>query len=175
MKIIVIGPGMNELIVDDEDYERVAALKPFVSTQGYAIYRRSERYKNGEKKTGLLHGLIIGEHPAKVVDHINGNKLDNRRENLRIVTQVENQANRHRANKNNTSGWRGVFAPPRLAGFARPWTASIVANGKQIFLGNFATMDEAIVARQQAELKYFGELCPLPPGREFSDWGGMEC
>lgn len=94
--------------------------------------------------------------PRTHVDHINGDKLDNRRANLRVVTCQTNQANRRYPNKNNTSGARGVGYIAAL----NKWRAQIMSNRKTIHIGLFPTKEEAIKARKQAELAYYGETCP---------------
>jgi hypothetical protein len=82
-----------------------------------------------------------------IVDHKNGDQLDNRLENLRLATQPENARN-HRIQRNNTSGKSGVRFERTYPG-RKKWIAKI---GKpSIFLGRFLTKDEAIAARDEAE------------------------
>lgn len=87
---------------------------------------------------------------------INGDQLDNRRCNLRIVTLQQNGWNRHKIGKLNTSGHNGVGFDKRLG----VWKARIGFNGKAIHLGTFLTVEEAAAARRAAELKYYGEFAP---------------
>ena len=87
-----------------------------------------------------------------VVDHINLNPLDNRKMNLRICTKQQNEMNRPLRN-NNTSGITGVS----LYKQTNKWRAYIEYNQKYIHLGLFDTKEDAIKARKQAEIKYFGE------------------
>jgi hypothetical protein len=101
----------------------------------------------------------MGRHPGMHVDHVNGDKLDNRRTNLRVVTNAQNQINRHALNRNNKTGLRGVNYTPHLSP-SKPWRAQITANRKNVHLGLFATRDEALVARRQAERELYGEACP---------------
>jgi hypothetical protein len=84
------------------------------------------------------------------VDHINGNTLDNRKENLRILSQKDNIRNRHRLHKDNTTGVNGVVP------FGKKYIAHIKHNYKKIHLGVFSTISEAKEARTQAELKLWG-------------------
>jgi len=173
MKTIVIGrTRKGVVIVDDQDYVRISKLKLFVTTQGYVGYEGHQLHGKRPRRY-LLHNLLVGKHSSKEVDHINGNKLDNRRENLRVTTHHVNQVNRHRQSDRNTSGVRGVYFKPSDSRI-KPWWAHICVNRKHLALGNFATIEEATLARQYAELKYYGELCPIP-GREFKEWGGMGC
>jgi hypothetical protein len=101
----------------------------------------------------LLHRVIMG-FPAMQVDHINGNGLDNRRCNLRLVTHSENQMNRKGPAKQGTSGARGVSFN-KAAG---KWIAYIHAGGKHIYLGRFADKDSAIAARVEAAAKFHGDF-----------------
>jgi len=71
----------------------------------------------------------------ELVDHINGNKLDNRRENLRLCTRAVNNANRHSRHPLNISGYRGVFRENRAINWK--WTAQVSINGKNKRLGRF--------------------------------------
>lgn len=81
---------------------------------------------------------MTGEWPIGMMDHINGNSLDNRWCNLRDVTRVANQLNRHRLQKNNTSGYTGVC----LIRLSKPWAATF--RGRRI--GQFRTKEEAYAA-----------------------------
>ena len=103
------------------------------------------------KKHTVLHRLIMNTPKGYVTDHINGDKLDNRRENLRICTQHQNSMNT-RISKNNKSGVKGVSTTP----FGK-YRARIMVNGVEIRLGHYETLEEATKARKRAERKYFGE------------------
>ena len=105
----------------------------------------------GYKKGGVL-GVIIfahraawamthGEWPEHGIDHINGNKADNRLANLRKATQSENMRNRG-PQQNNKSGFKGVFWDNQK----RQWTARITLQGKQTHLGGFPTPEAAHAA-----------------------------
>lgn len=85
------------------------------------------------------------------VDHIDHNRKNNRVENLRWVTNSENNQNRSMNKKGNVSGHKGVSA------CRGKWCARIKLNSKEIRLGTFTTIEEAIEARRLAEIKYFGE------------------
>ena len=90
-----------------------------------------------------------GRWPEDQIDHINHNPDDNRIENLREVSNQENQRNR-RLSRNNTSGRVGVHWHK----MEEKWRASIKSNGKNIFLGRFKEKEDAIKAREEAEVKY---------------------
>lgn len=94
-------------------------------------------------------------HQNMIVDHINGDVLDNRRENLRITTQKNNSRNTKVA-INNTSGFTGVRIIHLRGGRIR-YRARIMVNRKEISLGTYDTIDEAVLARKKGEVKYFGK------------------
>jgi hypothetical protein len=93
--------------------------------------------------------LTYGSWPVDQIDHINGNGLDNRLENLRDVSNIENLRNQ-KIPKNNTSGTIGVSFDKRNQNYQ----ASIMINGKSKNLGYFENKEEAIAARAAANIKY---------------------
>lgn len=139
-------------IIDIEDYEKVEKYHWTKTTRDYTV---SHIDVNGKLKKIYLHRLIMGVEDKKTklnVDHINGNVLDNRKINLRFATQLQNCWNK-RLNSNNTLGVAGV----REIRNAKIWNARIIVNYKVIHLGNYRDINEAIKARKEAEIKYFGE------------------
>lgn len=110
-------------------------------------WRRSEKV--------LLHRLITGCPRGMVVDHINGNGLDNRRSNLRVCSQSENIRNR----KGPVKGRRylGVY----WAETSRKWEAKIGKDGVRHYLGVFDTQEEAAMARDCLAIKLHGEFASL--------------
>lgn len=104
----------------------------------------------------FMHKVIMGDFNNNfTIDHINRNRLDNRKSNLRIVTLQENSFNQS-VYKNNTSGVAGVLFNKSK----NKWEASIQVNKKRIYLGTFINKEDAINARKEAEEKYFGEFAP---------------
>jgi hypothetical protein len=107
-----------------------------------------------------LHRLawlyMTGDHPQGVVDHINGNKIDNRFCNLRDVPAKVNSQNYHAPQKNNKSGFLGVHyvSRPKVNNPYNPWRAAITENGKRMHLGYFATPELAHEAYLEAKRKY---------------------
>jgi hypothetical protein len=109
------------------------------------------------KVARIIYLMIYGEIPQDLeIDHINGNPLDNRAQNLRLATRTENNRNR-RLGVKNKSEVRGVcwhFT-------AKKWRAQICCNKKIVHLGVFANLDDARRAREEAELRLHGEFSPL--------------
>lgn len=143
MRKIQLTKGRVALI-DDDDFLLVSQWK-WAFDGRYAV--RSQRYgdrKLGKKRRIYLHRLVSKAPLGKCVDHLNGNPLDNRKSNLLVCTQVQNQANRHKLNRNNTSGFKGVLW---LKG-AKRWRAVVVDNRKLIHLGQFKLIEEAVAARR---------------------------
>ncbi len=100
-----------------------------------------------------LARLITGALPGMIVDHINGDTLDNRRANLRVCTMAQNVRNRKKP-RTNTSGYKGVHWMPRH----KKWMAKITCAGKHIFLGLFDDPAEAHAAYCAAAKKYHGDF-----------------
>jgi hypothetical protein len=90
------------------------------------------------------------------VDHIDGDRANNRIDNLRLATHAENMRNRQKPGKRNRSGATGVCWYIR----DQKWSAQIKKNGRQIHLGYFTNKQDAIAARRIAEAEHFGEFAP---------------
>jgi|AntDeeMetagen681_2_1112603.scaffolds.fasta_scaffold13604_2 hypothetical protein len=99
----------------------------------------------------MMHGGVIPE--GMYIDHINGNRKDNRVENLRVCTPTQNQTNRG-APKSSTSGAKGVVWRTDR----NKWRASIRAGGKRYHVGLFNTIEEASAAQAQRSQELFGEF-----------------
>jgi hypothetical protein len=93
--------------------------------------------------------LAHGEHPDRFVDHVNGDRLDNRLCNLRLVTKAENAKNR-RTTKNSVSGLNGVV----WANDRQKWRSFIRWDNKLEHLGTYGDFFEAVCARKSAEVRY---------------------
>lgn len=93
----------------------------------------------------------------QMVDHRDGNRLNNTRANLRIATPLENSRNRP-VFRNNKAGFKGVF-PTR--GTKANWSAVIYVNKKQIYLGSFKTKEDAARAYDSKAVEAFGEFARL--------------
>ena len=121
-------------IVDDQDYEELSKYK-WRNDGRYAI--RVTLAKEGKRKKIYMHIQLIGRVEGLEVDHINGNKLDNRRENLRHVTTAQNQQNAF--GKGGTSKYKGVCRFPK----ARKWVAQITIDGENNYIGIFVKEEDA--------------------------------
>lgn len=143
---------VHTVLVDDADLERVLAAGPWhVDSYGYAI----RNVQNGARRSSqLLHRWLLGLPPrTPEVDHANGNRLDNRRGNLRPATRSQNMQNT-KTPTTNTSGLRGAFWHKKTG----RWTSSINVNGRQKYLGLFDTREEAHAAYCKAAKAAFGEF-----------------
>lgn len=149
MKEIPVSRG-KFAIVDDDDYERLSKHKWYCNVYGYAL----RDITVSRKKSHIwMHRAVIDTPPGMDTDHINGNRLDNRKCNLRACSASENMRNRPKQT-NNTSGYKGVFwSKP-----AQKWRAQIVVNKKAMHLGLFVDPKDAYEAYKAAAEKYFGEF-----------------
>lgn len=159
MNEIIIYDTYAELILYNKKYEEIARtkidLEDITKVRNYKWYLNGNGYvvSNTTSRTSIkLHRLIMDCPKDKVVDHINLDKLDNRKSNLRTCTTQQNNMNKG-VTKNNTSGYHGVYWDKKNF----KWMALIQIKGKQIYLGRFNTKEDAIEVRKQAEIKYFGE------------------
>lgn len=151
-KRIPIGNGKTTM-VSPEDYPYLSKFTWRISQFGYA--RHSRRMPG--KTVGIFMALAILWRPKGFhVDHINGNKLDNRRENLRICTQQQNSRNK-KVQRNSKTGIKGVKYMHR----EKKYQARIMVNYKSISLGYFKTAKEAGRAYDVAALRYFGDFARL--------------
>lgn len=131
-------------IVDDNSYDIVNRYRWNIDSDGYAI-SVGQRYK--------MHRLIIGARVGEIVDHINGDRLDNRLDNLRIVTASQNSFNsRH---KTGISKYRGVN---RSNSKIEKWEACISHNNRQLYLGTFNTPEEAAKAYDAKAIELRGRF-----------------
>jgi hypothetical protein len=157
VKAIKISKGM-EVIVDDDDYDALSKYKWFYSTTGYAARTVYLGRENGKeiKKNVKMHREILSAAPSSIVDHIDGNPLNNTRSNLRIATPAENVRNK-RKNGTKKTKYKGVYLRPENG----TWRVKIEKNGKQYNIGHFSSEREAAIAYNKAALEMFGEFAKL--------------
>ena len=119
---------------------------------------KTQRQRNGYVQWGeqYLHRIIIRAPRNRQVDHINGNSLDNRRENLRLATCQQNSGNRGQIRR---SPWpyKGV----RQRKPDGPWTAQIGIDYGLVYLGSFKTSEDAARAYDDAASAHYGEFASL--------------
>ena len=133
---------------DLEDYVKVKAYCWYKGAYGYLC--SNGKWKNREHI--IAHILVMNSKNKSMIDHINHNKLDNRKCNLRTVDHSKNSMNTG-IRTNNTSGVTGVYFNKKT----KKWYARIKIHQKTIHLGTFANFEDAVEARKQAEQKYFGK------------------
>lgn len=120
-------------IIDECDINKIKFIKWRLNHNGYVV--------NNSDTSIFLHRLVLGTN--EFVDHINGNRLDNRKLNLRIVTKSQNQMN---------VNYKGCYF------VKNSWIAKIKLHGKQLHIGSFSYEEEAKYARWYAERLLFGEF-----------------
>lgn len=136
--------------IDPEDLFTIGMFK-WCFFNGYAV---RFPHQNGKEITIRMHRVVNQTPDHLFTDHINGDKLDNRRSNLRIATRSQNSWNSKKLRKHNTSGFKGVSWHKRNQMFH----AEIRAFGKHYHLGNFKTAEEASSAYKDASIRLHGEF-----------------
>ena len=146
----------HEVLFDEEDAHLFDDARWTIRASGTTVYVQRSIYLGGEYQGyESLHRIISGCSSGQVVDHANGNGLDNRRSNLRVCSHTQNMQNR-KMHSNNQSGFKGVYFDPEVQGL--PWRAQIRANGKKHHLGRFGSAIAAHQAYLKAAEKFHGEF-----------------
>jgi hypothetical protein len=154
MKTIILPYGRN-CLVDDEDFDSLARFRWNYRHQRLNINgfweRKEDAYCEAIKMS--MQNLIMGPKKNFFVFHKNGNSLDNRRENLIILTRAQFEATKPPSSRN-TTGIKGVSWKKN----ENKWYASIRVNKSQKFLGLYSNIVEAAMKYNEAAVKYFGEF-----------------
>lgn len=149
MKVIKLSKGKYAK-VDDCDFDMLNKFNWCLVGKGYAYRVKIEK---GKRTNVQMHRVVIGTPKGYDTDHINGDKLDNRRSNLRICTRSQNIMNQPKYQKG-LSKFRGVYFHKS----SNKWTSSTSMNGKRIFLGYFATEEEAAKAYNMKTKELYGNF-----------------
>lgn len=148
----VLHLGSFPFLFDLEDLPVIKSHIWYRDKDGYLV---SCYYFNGQQRFVRFHRIVMRAQLGQVVDHINKDRSDNRKQNLRCCSRSENVRNRGLCSSN-TSGVTGVFFDK-----ARDkWVASITHEHKRILIGRFATKEDAIRARLEKEAELFKEFAP---------------
>ena len=139
--------GGHQVLADDSDLELLASRRWWVSVMAKG------RLVVVSKSGVTMHRFLMQAKPGQIVDHANRNPLDNRRSNLRFCTHAQNQQNRY-CNRGN-SLFKGVWKE------GSKWRAYVGFESKQIWLGSFATEEDAARAHDKAARVYHGEFAYL--------------
>lgn len=152
MKKIYLSKGKFAL-VDDEDYDFLIQWKWHISQSGYAV-----RTDNRLKKTTMMHREVNKTLKNLETDHIDGNKINNQKNNLRSALKVQNQGNRKP--QKGTSKFKGVCWNKEN----KNWRAGIRVNKKSKCLGSFKNEADAARAYNIAAKEYFGDFAKVNEG-----------
>jgi hypothetical protein len=143
MKEIKLTNSGKAALVDDEDFDKINKYK-WRESKGYAV-------SGGSSNLWYMQYFIVPFSSITTVDHVNRNGLDNRKENLRVVTRSQNLANKKA--KSDSIDYRGVYVDKRHGGVY----ALITVNRKTKNLGTYPSKEEAALAYNKAAKAAFGE------------------
>lgn len=152
MKELKVSNSDRLALVDDDIYEQVNGRHwRLVKVTNGAFYVAWKTHKDRKDVNVYLHRLVMGEPKGKMVDHINGNPLDNRRENLRVTTNSQNQMNSK--GRPHASQYKNVFWNSQY----KKWKAQIKVDSKDFFLGYFENERHAAYAVELSRPVLHGE------------------
>jgi hypothetical protein len=161
MKEIELTQGYKTL-VDDEDYEFLSQWKWCARVQPYGrvCAVRAERVKgtDNSKRNFQMHRVITNAQKGQIVDHINGNALDNRKINLRLCSNQENSMNRK---TQSSSKFRSKYKGVSWDKARKKFIARVYLNNKAHSAGRFSTEEEAALAYNSLAKKLHGEFARL--------------
>lgn len=155
MKLIKLTKGKFAQ-VDDDDFEYLNKFKWCTLSGGGSCEYARRAHQSGNKQIAILmQNEIITNHKGFIVDHIDGNTLNNQKNNLRLTTQQKNCFNQKA--RIGTSKFKGVNYEKNM----NKWKSQIQAYGKKIYLGIYKTEIDAAKAYNEAAEKYHGEFARL--------------
>ena len=152
MKEIKLSTNGEIVTLDDNTYKWLSNYKWHLC-HGYA---QTNIKINNKYKTKRMHRLIMGEPDGFEIDHIDGNKLNNLKSNLRIVTNYQNQMN-SKGSRNSSSKFKGVSWDKNK----NKWFVQIMFNRKNIYIGRFKFEMDAAIAYNIKAKELFGEYARL--------------
>lgn len=142
----------REAIIDAADVDLIGRWRWSVWCGRGGDYAVRGDYSGAKRVSVSMHRVIMN-NPDAMVDHIDGNGLNNRRSNLRLASDSQNQQNR-KISVNNTSGVKGVgWHGPR-----QKWRARLKLRGREISLGYYACKTAAAIAQARGIQEYYGEF-----------------
>ena len=153
MKEIILSNNKGITIVDDGDYDMLSEYIWYYLKPGYC---QTHIYLNGKRTSITMHRFLLGTYKNKEIDHIDRDKLNNRRDNLRIVTKSQNKINVERR-RLGTSKYKGV----NFHKVSGKWQARVQKDKKREYLGLFKSENEAAEAYNKEVFKLHGEYAVL--------------
>lgn len=152
----ILAKQNHFILVDEEDYELLKSFKWRILKGNTTFYAQTDIRLNGYTKTVYMHRIITGDISGFDVDHIDGNGLNNQKNNLRVCTRQQNQMNRKKST-GKTSKYKGVYMKKRDGFFY----ATIKINKKPIWIGSYKTEQEAALAYDIKAKELFGDYAKL--------------
>lgn len=141
------NPETGVVIYKTGSYRKTKGQVAGTRSKGYFVLTLDKNYQAHR----LIFLIMTGDWPKGVIDHKDGDGFNNKWENLRDTNQVINGRNK-KLPKNNTSGYRGVSWVKR----ENRWQVHIAVNKKMVYIGLFDLLEDAILARVDAEMRYWG-------------------